>query len=112
VSTVCAVAAAVVLGRTGLVFAAGFMLASLYVAARIRQRDLLWAVIVPPIAFAVALVTSAFFTDSLDADGSLLQKLVDFSTILADKAPLLLVCESLAVVIALVRRIRQRRPAR
>ncbi len=110
--TACAVANAFVLSSVTLIFAAGFLIGTVYVAARIRYPDLLWALIIPPIVFAMALGVARLFVSRKSGQDLLSGQLVDLSTVMAHKAPLLLAGESLAVLIVLIRVYVYRRASR
>jgi hypothetical protein len=92
-----------VLSSGSMVFAAGFLIGTAYVAARIRYPDLLWGVILPPIVFAGALGVVVLLVNHTSGGDLVTGRLIDLSTTLAGKAPLLLAAEGLAVLITLIR---------
>ena len=86
-----------------LVFAAAFVLGCVLAAFSVRKRDLLVAVVSPPLVYlAVAVVAGA--VQGSDASGSWLVRIVmDVFTALVVEAPALLVGTGAAVLVALLR---------
>ncbi|MCU0265314.1 MAG: hypothetical protein MUC45_04235 [Actinomycetia bacterium] len=92
-------------GGLGWLFGGFFVLGSAYTALQVRQRDLLAAVIVPPLVFAVLLLVASALTGS----GGLTTRLADVAVDLVGLGPFLWAGTGLAAVIVLVRHRRARR---
>jgi hypothetical protein len=95
-------------GRLGLVFDVAFWLSCLLVAAKIRQADLVVAVIAPPLVFAICALVALQFDSGHNGGGSLISQGVSLGTTLAVKAATLFAGEVLALLIAGVRFLRMR----
>ena len=87
-------------GGVGWLFGGLFILVSGYAALQVRRQDLVWAVIVPPLVFAVLVCAHAAYT----APGDLLSKVVAMMNGLLDYGPMLWVGTGLAGAIAAWRR--------
>ena len=83
-------------GGIGWLFGACFVASSAYAAAQVRQRDLVWAVIDPPLVFALLVMLYALATKA----GDLLNKAVSGLNNLLDYGPMLWVGTGLAAAIA------------
>jgi hypothetical protein len=94
-------------GGLGWIFGVFFIAASGYVASQVRRADLAWAVIGPPVVFAVLVVGRSLVTDT----GGLLTKIVDGLNGLLDYGPMLWIGTGLAAVLVAVRVWRYRRPS-
>lgn len=88
----------------GWVFSACFLITSAWTAARVVRRDLLVAVIAPPLVFAVAAFIALQLLPSQSSGRWLLRQGLDLATTLALGAPILLGGTAIAGCIALVRR--------
>lgn len=91
-------------GGLGWLFGCSFVLGSAYTALQVRQRDLLAAVIVPPLLFAGLLLVASLFTGS----GGVTTKLADVAVELVDLGPFLWVGTGVAAAIVVVRWRRSR----
>jgi cytochrome c oxidase subunit IV len=87
-------------GGVGWLFGALFVLVSAYAALQVRRQDLVWAVILPPLVFAVLVCSHAAFT----APGDALSKLVAMMNGLLDYGPMLWIGTGLAGAIVAWRR--------
>jgi hypothetical protein len=87
-------------GGVGWLFGGLFALVSGYAAVQVRRQDLLWAVIVPPLVFAVLVGAHAAYT----APGDLLTKSVAVLNSLLDYGPMLWIGTGLAAAIVAWRR--------
>ena len=87
-------------GGIGWLFGGFFVAACCYTAAQVRRSDLVWAVVVPPLVFAVLVVAHGVFT----ATGGLLGQVVAGMNGLLDDGPMLWVGTGAAAVIAVWRR--------
>lgn len=87
-------------GGVGWLFGSLFVVACGYAALQVRRQDLLWAVVVPPLVFAVLICSHAAFT----ATGDLLTKVVAGMNALLDDGPMLWLGTGLAAAIVAWRR--------
>jgi cytochrome c oxidase subunit IV len=87
-------------GGIGWLFGALFILVSAYAALQVRREDLVWAVILPPLVFAVLVCSHAAYT----APGDALSKFVAMMNGLLDYGPMLWIGTGLAGAIAAWRR--------
>lgn len=88
----------------GWLFTIGFLLGCLYVGLRVRRRELLASVVVPPLVFATTVVIAGQFLPVTSDSGWLTRQVLDLATTLALGAPVLLGGTALAGAIALGRR--------
>ncbi len=91
--------------QLGIVFNVAFWLGCVLVAAKIRQADLIVAVIAPPLVFAACALAALQFDGH---GGGLLAQGVSLGTTLAFKAGALFLGELVAALIVLVRFLRMR----
>ena len=82
-------------GGVGWLFGGLFVAVSGYAALQVRRSDLVWALIAPPLVFAVLVCGHAFWTTT----GDLLPRLVALGNALFDLGPMLWVGTGLAAVI-------------
>jgi hypothetical protein len=87
-------------GGVGWLFGGFFILVSGYAALQVRRQDLVWAVIVPPLVFAVLVCSHAAYT----APGDALSKFVAMMNGLLDYGPMLWIGTGLAGAIVAWRR--------
>ncbi len=108
VTVLMALADVLVTHGIGVITGVGLVLSTLYAALAVRPADLWAAVVTPPLAYLVALLTAGQFT--LPSGGSLLVRegFMVF-TGLALNAPWIIGATLVALVIVLVRRARSRR---
>lgn len=104
-----AVTEGLVFGFLSWIFAAGFLLACSYVAARICRADLLAAVIIPPLSFAVAAFAFSLIDAEPTAGGWIVSHAYSVVKTLARQAPLLMGGTALAGAIILARYFRAKR---
>jgi hypothetical protein len=83
-------------GGIGWLFGGLFVAVSGYAAMQVRRSDLLWAVIAPPLVFAVLVCGHAFWTTT----GDLLPRLVAPVSALFDLGPMLWLGTGLAGAVA------------
>jgi hypothetical protein len=83
-------------GGIGWLFGGFFVAVSGYAALQVRRSDLLWAVIAPPLVFAVLVCGHAAWTTT----GDLLTRLVAMGSALFDLGPMLWIGTGLAAVVA------------
>lgn len=76
----------------GWLFGGFFVAVSGYAALQVRRSDLVWAVIAPPLVFAVLVCTHAFWTTT----GDLLPRVVALGNALFDQGPILWIGTGLA----------------
>jgi hypothetical protein len=79
----------------GWLFGGFFVAVSGYAALQVRRSDLIWAVIAPPLVFAVLVCTHAFWTTT----GDLLPRVVALGSALFDLGPMLWIGTGLAAAI-------------
>jgi hypothetical protein len=91
-------------------FAGAFLLVTVWTALRVVRRDLLVAVIAPPLVFAVAALLTLQLLPAASAGRWPVRQALDLATTLALGAPVLLGGTAIAGVIALARRLRPPRP--
>ncbi len=87
-------------GGVGWLFGALFVLVSGYAALQVRRQDLVWAVIVPPLVFALLVCGHAAYTTG----GDTVTKVVAMMNSLLDYGPMLWIGTGLAAAIAAWRR--------
>jgi hypothetical protein len=94
----------------GWLFGGAFVAACCYAAAQVRRSDLIWAVVVPPLVFAVLVVPHEVFT----AAGGTLSKVVAGMNGLLDYGPMLWLGTAAAAAIVAWRHwgVRFRSPGR
>lgn len=86
---------------SGTIFAIAFVASCAYAAVQVRRRDLLAAVVIPPLVFLVLVVGRALIDPS--STTSLSARLLDVASELATQAPALWVGTGVAAVIVLIR---------
>jgi hypothetical protein len=79
----------------GWLFGGFFIAVSGYAALQVRRSDLIWAVIAPPLVFALLVCGHAFWTTT----GDLLPRVVALGNALFDQGPILWIGTGLAAVI-------------
>ncbi len=84
----------------GTIFAVAFIASCVYVALQVRRRDLLAAVIVPPLVFAALTVVKSLVDNRT---GGWSDQVLDIVSELATEAPALWAGTALAAVIVVVR---------
>ncbi len=111
ISGLAALADAALTGQLKWIFDAAFLVCCVYVALRVKHEDLLAAVNIPPIVFALI----AFFSLQFSGPGQgswLTRQVLGMSNFLALNAPVLLFGYAVAVLTVLFRWLRQRDGAR
>lgn len=108
-----AAADAVLSGKVGFLFGAGFVVGCLLAAGRVHQEDLAAVIVMPPLAYAVlALLIGTFHPSSGSGGGpGLKNKALDVASELVLKAPALIIGTVVAAAVA-IRRARRARAAR
>jgi hypothetical protein len=94
----------------GWAFGIGFALGCGWTAWRVRRRDLLSALVAPPLVFAAAVLVADEVVGGSSPGRFPVRQALDLATSLADGAPLLLVGCSAAGAVVLLRRSRDPRP--
>jgi hypothetical protein len=94
------------------VFAVTFISGCAFAALKVHREDLLAAVVMPPLIYAVIALLAGAFSQTAGVDSVLTRQALELATSLILGAPVLLTATGLAFVIALVRGItgRSRRP--
>jgi hypothetical protein len=82
-------------GGVGWLFGGLFAAVSCYAALQVRRSDLVWALIAPPLVFAVLVCGHAFWTTT----GDLLPRVVALGNALFDLGPMLWLGTGLAAVV-------------
>ena len=90
-------------GGVGWLFGGFFVAVSGYAALQVRRTDLVWALIAPPLVFAVLVCGHAFFTTT----GDMLSRLAILGNALFDYGPMLWTGAGLAAAIVAWRRWRR-----
>jgi len=103
VTLLAAILDAIVTRSFGWLFTIGFLLGCLYVGLRVRRRELLASVVIPPLVFATTVVIAGQFLPVTSDSGWLTRQVLDLATTLALGAPVLLGGTALAGAIALGR---------
>lgn len=93
-----------------LVFAVCFIAGAVLAALLVRRRDLLVAVVLPPLAYVVIALVSGAVRGSSTAGSFVVRQALDLFTALVLEAPALLVATAAALVVALVRGLGRRSP--
>jgi hypothetical protein len=118
-----AVSVALVLGAAGglvdvltgeglrTVFAVCFIAGCAFAALKVHREDLVAAVVMPPLVYAVIALLAGAFSQTAAVGGVLTRNALELATSLVLGAPVLLSATALAFVIAVVRGVAGRKPA-
>ncbi len=87
----------------GLAFVVLFVAGCALAAARVRQRDLLWAVITPPLVFVLLALLAGFVRAGASTSNLLMRQVLEVGAAIVTSAPALVGGTGVAAVMALWR---------